>query len=431
MLANPSIERELPANPACVCGDALNRALLVLGHLVQPRFVPGAVWSPVKGPVLMDRVFASLLHGPRAHRSTVWCVVYGLGRRFRSSALDSAFANVQPRPPAPSGSARDVPRSRSWPPSLFDAQDLLRSRSRLVPPRCRDPALRSVPARFLLIVHVLEPSRGSSCRIDEVDFVHGHGHRGARHGFVGARGAVWRAHGVVRGVPGPLGELHSCSQGLQQREDAGVRVATGHAEGRGHEDGAFVLGQLRHVSFFHVRRHVRLFRSAEPPMGANHAPQDVLGASRRFAALGAVPDHGAGQSTCASAPGRRCMEDDLRGLLGRGEDGSFQSQLQACSCDQPGHASTQGPLRHAPRVDRGGGKAGMGPLHHGMKGGSQTTTIDESGWVPDTQSKAGGDARDTKRLPYNRKSRVPRTRSASPAYKKASPRGPSKSAFFL
>eukprot|EP00894_Picocystis_sp_ML_P002816 jgi/Pico_ML_1/53333/g3899.t1 len=31
---------------------------------------------------------------------------------------------------------------------------------------------------------------------------------------------------------------------------------------------------------------------------------DVLGASRRFAALGAVPDHGAGQSTCASAPGR-------------------------------------------------------------------------------------------------------------------------------
>eukprot|EP00894_Picocystis_sp_ML_P004805 jgi/Pico_ML_1/55322/g1022.t1 len=52
---------------------------------------------------------------------------------------------------------------------------------------------------------------------------------------------------------------------------------------------------------------------------------DVLGASRRFAALGAVPDHGAGQSTCASAPGRRCMEDDLRGLLGRGEDGSFQT----------------------------------------------------------------------------------------------------------
>lgn len=148
----PSIERELPANPACVCGDALNRALLVLGRLVQPRFVPGAVWSPVKGPVLMDRVFASLLHGPRAHRSTVWCVVYGLGRRFRSSALDSAFANVHRRPPAPSGSARDVPRSRSWPPSLFDAQDLLRSRSRLVPPRCRDPALRLVPERFLLVV---------------------------------------------------------------------------------------------------------------------------------------------------------------------------------------------------------------------------------------------------------------------------------------
>ena len=192
--------------------------------------------------------------------------------------------------------------------------------------------------RWISFQDVLEPSCGSSWMAMDVHVVHGDRHRSTSDGFVDARGARTRAHGVVRRVPGASGEGFSRVQGLQQRQDVGVHVAARHVEGRGHEHGAFVVGQLRHVSFFHVQVHV--FSFASPRFGADHTSKHVACASWRLATFGAQPQHGACRAHRAT-PSHVCrVQGTLGGLLRGGMDGCAQPQLQARSRDQPRHVST-------------------------------------------------------------------------------------------
>lgn len=191
---------------------------------------------------------------------------------------------------------------------------------------------------------VLEPSSGSLWMALDVHFVHGNGHCRTSDRFVDARGTCTRAHGVVCGVPGAFGERIPGVQGLQQRQDVSVHVASRHVKGRGHEHGPFVVGQLRHVSFYHVQ--VRVFPSASSRIGAYHASKHVCCASWRLATLRAQPDHGTCRAHRATPTHVRRLQSTLGGLLSRGVDGRAQSQLQARTCDQPRHVSTHVTTSH-------------------------------------------------------------------------------------